>query len=1263
MLSREVKNINKYTISKADNGIRYESGTIDKENRIIIDKAFNARFQTSDNTGDPLIDTVYDFTTKYPQLVFEDCIHLHDQIITDARTLPVITQLEEQVSNYYNTHFMSNLNNIYNNSPAFFMKNFLSNSVSFEKYQLYYYLLCYITYITENMTSEDFMRISGIDRVISWVSLRRDPNIAYIIVGPTDNTPFNVNYEEHYLTLMSTASSMDQIVQYQQLITAQTTSDDLMKIFRFLLTNPNVYVKTPDEAKKFTINIDSARGVIVEIDKYNNLVFDCGYVELGDTTAQNLEASRYSNMTFEAKPPEIDSRIATKKLENIFNQYSRLKIKELVFDESTFISSLTAFPKIFLVFHGIACSERAVYTSVNTSDLKIGGSFRKTNRGYEFVPDVDAITYRPAQTRVSAFRMYISLNPAEMNVIMPNEYVIRVPKQNIYQHPICVDVKFNDAKGPFDVYETKKGVLVKFVNKIYMYTDKFVMLNDDLSISNNFDTNVTDGNGDNFIIRGNNFTVDGYTLSFNNDKASITNGSYRFQQPAIALNGIYIKFLQLGTMCIIININDKRIKYYNNDRTKIYDDNDVEITDRVIYGIKITLDIINSIIMFSYNNSYISYKYVVTSGGPGMLMSSMYISFTLQLNEVQRIKTSKNNIVTIHPLQHKLSKYPIYMNDDQTITYINALTNEQETKYAEAYYDSTDNAYRWKIVEKKQKYVEIEDLTLVQLYAFANNTFKPIKDGTYLFSETQGAIQQIDDVDDISRLEKLSSFQFTSATAPTLQISPDCNITNGSSIGKYNQEYEYIYDITTSSITTQFNVKDHDVISSNISDITFTNFYPYTPPITTYDSIAYEVTDFNPKIDWFDKSMYRNSQVYSITQSDTSELKLNAIDKLTFVANKVDNTNIVLYTFDKPKDSTIYTTENNKGMYIFTKDITYKKDKSKFLYNDVEQNVKTIFAKYNTVWEYNITGTKLMPYGSLPSDKIYLSHNLYLQYGVETVSTKSMLLIVVYRKYEYVSNTIPTIPHADHDVPIFSPEASFAMPVVTYAVEFEVSDKTYSFSLHNNGIGVAGDISVTEAVDVNNDPIYKITYDITASCTRNTVYKISIVEQPSPVVYRLSVSKPLVPPSSPSDAYITHFNHYNFKALTRTTPCFRRVSYLQRIIQNEKLVDENGELKTVFNKHNLNIKTSNVIVRNANKISEEYYRNYAGVDIQKYEQTYRIAPAISPYDKHTLESVNPEMLMLGNIQKNVPIRDIAIDPIAVYVIPQESKMMLSMEFS
>ena len=227
-------------------------------------------------------------------------------MMNDARNVfPRNIKIKLRVNEYYSDMIKINLNNIYNYAPRFFTDNFISssgvNNAAFEAYQVYIYLLCFIQYTYDHRNDIDIRELDNIDLILNWIITRRDPSIEYIISGPTVNSNLcNVDFREHYKTLISPSNDMTNIIQYNQLSTTQTISSDIYSLMTFLRNNPNVYIKTPDEARKYNVNIDSSRDVMVTIDNDNNLIFNCNRVNLGDTTEQN-KLAKYNNESISKK--------------------------------------------------------------------------------------------------------------------------------------------------------------------------------------------------------------------------------------------------------------------------------------------------------------------------------------------------------------------------------------------------------------------------------------------------------------------------------------------------------------------------------------------------------------------------------------------------------------------------------------------------------------------------------------------------------------------------------------------------------------------------------------------------------------------------------------------------------------------------------------------------------------------------------------------------------------------------------------------------
>lgn len=442
---------NTFHFNKQDNGIRYETGLLSSEQRVAIENVSKLvdKYTSSGYDGTPIVKNVMsyeEFKKLFPMINFVDSRDLHMRLMNDARTLPSISILSVDVPEYYLSKFMYNITNIYKYAPNFFVKNFIDDYGGFERYQLYYYLLCFINFIETHANDNRFIGITNMDKVIQWVSIRRDPNIPYLIIGPTDNNSFDINYDSHYKSLISPTYDMRQITEYQQLIGLQVLSKDLLNLLEFLQGKPNVYDKTLDKARKYTININSSKNVLVSLDSNNNLIFDCSYINIGDVTQQHTTSIKSQNNKslmdmdmddlLNDESIELGSRITAKKLEYIFNHYSTICLRRLHFATDTYISNLDSYSNIYLVFEGVTCSERNIYNDYNTGTFRICGRFVKNNTGYEFITDVESISYQRTKAHVHNFRVYISPDPSSKNTLIPNDYVYSIEKSNIFNHPI-----------------------------------------------------------------------------------------------------------------------------------------------------------------------------------------------------------------------------------------------------------------------------------------------------------------------------------------------------------------------------------------------------------------------------------------------------------------------------------------------------------------------------------------------------------------------------------------------------------------------------------------------------------------------------------------------------------------------------------------------------------------------------------------------------------------------------------------------------------
>ena len=494
--------LNKKTPSKNVNEIRYEYGNLPQENRVFVESVINDVQKSkipSGYDGTPIIKDVIIFEEEYPCLSWKTPDLLYDKMMNDARNVfPRNRDLKLKVNEYYTEMIRVNLNNIYHNAPRFFTDNFMPkagvNNAAFEAYQVYIYLLCFIYYTDNHRNDVEIRELDNIETILNWIATRRDPSIGFIISGPVSNSNLmNNDFRAHYKTLISPSNDMSEIIQYNQLSTSQTISTDLYNLLNFIQNAPNVYIKTPDEARKYNINIDSAKGVLVKIDNDNNLVFDCNNVNLGDTTEQN-KLAKYSNLDTVITNNVVNSMINTRKLAELFHNYSRIKVLELIISPDTYITSLDVFRKVFIVFKGISCSERNIYNTISTNYLKIGGMFKRTSRGFEFIQDVDAITYKSVLADVKAFEIYLTVDPSTQNQIIPNEYALAFTKDNVYQHPIETGVKYNPTtKSTLRSFDPENMITHNVINPSFdVKSNKQLIKSNELTDIQNRLNNISD---------------------------------------------------------------------------------------------------------------------------------------------------------------------------------------------------------------------------------------------------------------------------------------------------------------------------------------------------------------------------------------------------------------------------------------------------------------------------------------------------------------------------------------------------------------------------------------------------------------------------------------------------------------------------------------------------------------------------------------------------------------------------------------------------
>lgn len=394
-------------------------------------------------------DEFYRIVSKFK---FTDLNTLYTVIINEARVLKYNEIFMSIINEYFNLHFMTCLSNYYKNSPSFFNVLFpvnddlvpLKNKNIHLSFQKYYYLICIIQYVNEYKDDEKLksLPIDFYNNIIDWAITRYDPNIMFQIEGPKRNQLITFDFAKHYETLISINNTSIDIMNYNKLVKLQNINDNSFSLLEALLHRENPYYKNPDYAREYIISIDTItlqQKEIIEKNNTKNLVFDLSYIDFGDSIndgtssrIEDIDKLKTSNIT--------TSKLNIKRLEKIFNNYSRMKISKLIVNKNTYITDLTQVGKVFVVFEGIQCSERTIVSS-KTTDLAIPGRFVKNNNGdFEFEPYYEYTTYVQDRTRIKSCNLYLTTDNTHniVNKIMPYPVYNNITRLNLYNVPLKI---------------------------------------------------------------------------------------------------------------------------------------------------------------------------------------------------------------------------------------------------------------------------------------------------------------------------------------------------------------------------------------------------------------------------------------------------------------------------------------------------------------------------------------------------------------------------------------------------------------------------------------------------------------------------------------------------------------------------------------------------------------------------------------------------------------------------------------------------------
>ena len=260
--------------------------------------------------------------------------YLYERVIKDSRVLQKDDILELRIQEYYNEVMYNNFYNLYVNSPAFFSKLFTIDN-KYKQYQLYIYCLCFIKYILTNHNTSDFQDLKHHEQYYSWVLNKNDPNIDSILEGPKTSTNIVFDFIKHYNSIMNPENVEGDITEYLQLATQQQISKELIKMHEYIENVPNVFDKVPDQARQYSIILDSMNVSNKYIDNDNNFIIDLENEDFGDVSDENIPA-KFEDIDKIKERQTYSSRLTIKKLQELLNIYDRIKVENFTVPKNVY---------------------------------------------------------------------------------------------------------------------------------------------------------------------------------------------------------------------------------------------------------------------------------------------------------------------------------------------------------------------------------------------------------------------------------------------------------------------------------------------------------------------------------------------------------------------------------------------------------------------------------------------------------------------------------------------------------------------------------------------------------------------------------------------------------------------------------------------------------------------------------------------------------------------------------------------------------------
>lgn len=326
---------------------------------------------------------------------------LLQNILKEGKILIQSEVLIDNISEYTERIYKTNIKNIYKNSPAFFQT--LKTNDVLEKYYKKFIILCSLLDYPNVDPSETFF--------IEWRRIHCDMNVKSFLIGPQTNSKMKFDYIKYFNSVIS--PQIETIDGYHQISILQNLIKEISNGSELLKNIENSFERFPKDANGYQLFIDTSR-INRKMKIENDFVFDCSEVQIGEPS------KNFGNGT------------NIKKIEFLFNTFSCLQIKLRVW-KNLYEIPLDYLKHCFLVFDGVNVFERTIYNS-DSDYLRIGGRFVLNGDWFEFVPDFSKTIFRTSDqdefklNDVNRFRIYLRNDSENGSLKIKSERTIQIGK-------------------------------------------------------------------------------------------------------------------------------------------------------------------------------------------------------------------------------------------------------------------------------------------------------------------------------------------------------------------------------------------------------------------------------------------------------------------------------------------------------------------------------------------------------------------------------------------------------------------------------------------------------------------------------------------------------------------------------------------------------------------------------------------------------------------------------------------------------------------